>query len=198
MQLNKLKPTHKRKKRKRVGRGDTYAGLGRKGQTTRAGRKMKPAIREFIKRYPKLRGYRFKSRKDAAEVINLDTLERNFKEGETVSPLSLLEKGLISKTKGKIPQVKILGRGKLNKKLDFRDCIFSKKAERKVKPVAAESADKDKRADVPAPKKKKSRAKPRKKKAKPKAGRTKKKAAGRKATAKKPAGKSTAKSKKSK
>ncbi len=203
MQLNQLKPNHKRKKRKRVGRGDTYAGLGRKGQTTRAGRRMKPAIREFIKRYPKLRGYRFKSRKDAVEVVNLDTLERNFKEEETVSPLSLLEKGLISKTKGKIPQVKILGRGTLRKKLDFKDCIFSEKAKQKVKPTAAEPVDKDEAAGIPAAKKAKrkvkrkakakakakGKAKLRQKKANPPASQARKKPAGRKASAKKSIGK---------
>ena len=61
MQLQELKPIHKKKQRKRVGRGGkrgTYAGRGLKGQRARAGRRLKPAIRELIKRYPKLRGYR--------------------------------------------------------------------------------------------------------------------------------------------
>jgi len=59
MQLHELKPIHKLKKRKRVGRGGkkgTYSGRGIKGQKSRAGRKLKPAIRELIKRYPKIRG----------------------------------------------------------------------------------------------------------------------------------------------
>jgi large subunit ribosomal protein L15 len=65
MQLHQLKPIHKLKKRKRVGRGGkkgTYSGRGIKGQKARAGRRLKPAIRELIKRYPKLRGYKFKSK----------------------------------------------------------------------------------------------------------------------------------------
>jgi large subunit ribosomal protein L15 len=65
MQLHELKPIHKSKKRKRVGRGGkrgTFAGRGQKGQRSRAGRKMKPVVRELIKRYPKLRGYKFKSK----------------------------------------------------------------------------------------------------------------------------------------
>jgi large subunit ribosomal protein L15 len=63
MQLHEIKPTHKLKKRKRVSRGGkrgTYSGRGQKGQLSRAGRKLKPLIREIIKRYPKLRGYKFK------------------------------------------------------------------------------------------------------------------------------------------
>ncbi|MFQ6049937.1 MAG: hypothetical protein ACE5J0_02775 [Candidatus Paceibacterales bacterium] len=58
MELHELKPIHKKKKRKRVGRGGkrgTYSGRGIKGQKTRAGRKLKPIIQETIKRYPKLR-----------------------------------------------------------------------------------------------------------------------------------------------
>ncbi len=177
MQLNQLKPIHKRKKRRRVGRGDTYAGLGRKGQTTRAGRKMKPAIREFVKRYPKLRGYRFKSRKAPVEIINLRILEKKFKEGETVSPFSLLEKGLIAKFKGKIPQVKILGRGELNKKLHFKDCILSKSVQQKVKKVVSDEKAASLSVTGASSKRKKKAVKPR--------SGTKKKPAGRKAPKKK-------------
>lgn len=60
MQLHELKPIHKRKKPKRIGRGGkrgTYSGRGVKGQKARAGRKLKPIIREIIKRYPKIRGH---------------------------------------------------------------------------------------------------------------------------------------------
>lgn len=65
MQLHELKPNHKLKKTKRVGRGGkrgTYSGHGIKGQKSRAGRKMQPIIRNIIKRYPKLRGHKFKSK----------------------------------------------------------------------------------------------------------------------------------------
>lgn len=64
MQLHEIRPLHKGKKRKRVGRGGkrgTYSGRGQKGQKSRAGRRLEPVIREIIKRYPKLRGYKFKS-----------------------------------------------------------------------------------------------------------------------------------------
>jgi len=62
MQIHQIKTIHKEKEPKRVGRGGkrgTYCGRGGKGQTARAGHKMQPVIRELIKRYPKLRGYRF-------------------------------------------------------------------------------------------------------------------------------------------
>ena len=62
MQLHDLKPNNKSKEKKRVGRGGkkgTYSGKGMKGQKSRAGRKLEPPIRGLIKRYHKLRGYKF-------------------------------------------------------------------------------------------------------------------------------------------
>jgi len=118
MQLHELKPTHKRKKGKRIGRGGkrgTYCGRGVKGQKSRAGRKMVPSIRQLIKKYPKLRGYRFKPQRPKPETVDVDILERNFEKGDLVSPKTLLEKNLVSRMKGKTPKVKILGRGKLNR-----------------------------------------------------------------------------------
>lgn len=59
MQWNTLKPRTKRKKSRSVGRGGKRgktSGRGTKGQNARAGRKKRPEIRDFIKRFPKLRG----------------------------------------------------------------------------------------------------------------------------------------------
>jgi len=137
MQLHQLKPKHKLKKRKRVGRGGkrgTYSGRGLKGQSSRAGRKFKPAIRELIKRYPKLRGYKFKGQKPFPHlsVVNLDTLEKKFKAADTVTPKVLIERGLIRRIRGRLPKVKILGQGKLTKKLIIEDCQVSKQAKEKI------------------------------------------------------------------
>jgi len=59
MQLHNLAPRTKSKKSVQVGRGGTRgktSGRGTKGQNARAGRKKRPEIRDFIKRFPKLRG----------------------------------------------------------------------------------------------------------------------------------------------
>jgi len=134
IQIHQLKPTKKRKKEKRVGRGGKrgkYSGRGIKGQRSRAGRKLKPIIREILKKYPKLRGYRFKAKKEY-EIINLDKIEKYFKEGEKVTPETLVKKGLIRKRGGKIPEVKILGRGEITKRLTFENCKLSKSAKEKI------------------------------------------------------------------
>jgi len=128
MQVHQLQPRHKEKNRKIVGRGGkkgTYSGKGGKGQSARSGRKMVPIIRELIKRYPKLKGYRAFVLQDDTCVINLDMLEKHGKDGETINPENLVKKGVIGMIKGKMPQVKILGRGKLTKKLVFEDCKVS-------------------------------------------------------------------------
>ena len=135
MQLHQLKPKHKLKRKKRVGRGGkrgTYSGRGLKGQRSRAGRKFKPVIRELIKRYPKLRGYKFKRIKPKPAVVNVEMLENKFKAADTVSPKVLIEKGVIRRIKGRLPKVKILGRGKLTKKLTIEGCQVSKQAKEKL------------------------------------------------------------------
>lgn len=128
MQLHQVKSKHKPKKKKRIGRGGkrgTYSGRGIKGQKARAGRKIRPEIRDFIKKIPKKRGYKFKA-KPKPQIVNLKDLEKHFKEGETVSPETLLKKGLIAKVKGRMPEVKILGQGKITKKLEIKGCKLSK------------------------------------------------------------------------
>lgn len=136
MQLHDLKPTHKLKAKKRIGRGGkrgTYSGRGNKGQKARAGRGPRPALRDIIKKVPKKRGYRFKSIQVKPQVVNLKDLEKHFQSGEKVTPETLLEKGLVGKVKEKTPVVKILGKGKLTKKLEVEGCLMSKSVEKVLK-----------------------------------------------------------------
>jgi len=131
MQLHQVKPIHRQKNKKRVGRGGkrgTYSGKGIKGQKSRAGRKMRPELRDFIKKIPKRRGYRFKAIKPKPEIVNLGDLEKFFNDGDLVSPETLLQKGLVGRIKGRIPEVKILGSGELKKKLKIEGCTFSASA----------------------------------------------------------------------
>lgn len=59
MQLHEISPTHRNTAKRRVGRGGkkgTYSGRGIKGQKARAGHKIRPALRDFVLKLPKLRG----------------------------------------------------------------------------------------------------------------------------------------------
>ena len=135
MQLHQLQPKHKLKRKKRIGRGGkrgTYSGRGIKGQKSRAGRKLAPVVRELIKKYPKLRGYRAKRPLKNLAIVNIGKLDEKFEESAVVNPKTLLEKKLIRRIKGKMPKVKILGKGELTKKLKFENCEFSESAKRKI------------------------------------------------------------------
>lgn len=135
MQLHQLSSIRNQKSKKRVGRGGkrgTYSGRGLKGQKARAGRKIRPAWRDVLKRIPKKRGYRFKSPKERPVTLNLGTINQFFADGETVNLKALLKKGLVAKIKGRNPQVKILGDGELNKKIGFTGLAMSESARKKT------------------------------------------------------------------
>lgn len=135
MQLHELKPIHKNKKTQRIGRGGKRgftSGKGSKGQAARAGRKFPPIIRGLIKRYPKLRGYKFKSIGKIPLVLNVEILEKKFQPKETVSPQTLLERNIIRKIEGREPVVKILGKGEIKKSLIIENCLISKEAKKKI------------------------------------------------------------------
>lgn len=120
----------------RVGRGGkrgTTSGRGTKGQKARAGHKIRPMLRDIIKKLPKKRGYKFRRFRPRAEVVNLAILEKHFKGGDTISPAVLLGRGLVRRIKGRTPAVKILGTGDGKKKFVFQGVSFSKSAATKTK-----------------------------------------------------------------
>ncbi len=136
MQLHQLKAIHKPKKRKRVGRGGkrgTYSGRGVKGQKARAGAKKQPAVRQWIKRYPKLRGYKFGRVSDRVLTINLDLLDRHFKPGDLVTPDVLVREKLVRAWGGRTPKIKILAGGRITKKIKIKNFQLSRGAAQKIK-----------------------------------------------------------------
>ncbi|MEQ1561295.1 MAG: 50S ribosomal protein L15 [Nitrospira sp.] len=131
MQTHNLKREHPNKKPQQVGRGGTRgktAGRGTKGQNARAGHKKRPEIRDFIKRIPKLRG-RGKNLNTSIEskpfVVNIGDINKVFKNGDVVSPATLIKAGLVKKVSGDLPRVKVLATGDLDKSLSFKDCSVS-------------------------------------------------------------------------
>ena len=137
LSLGNLKPAFGSKKRKkRIGRGNssghgTYSTRGQKGQRSRSGGRKGLRLKGFrstIRKIPKLRG--FKSIHSKPVIINLKDLENKFQENEMIDPKKLLEEGLIKTTSDK---VKILGQGKLTKKLIIKANAFSKSAEDVIK-----------------------------------------------------------------
>lgn len=121
-----------------VARGGTRgktAGRGTKGQKARSGHKIRPEIRDLIKRIPKMRGRGKNSNLTIQEkpvTLSVEALELIFSAGETVSRVSLVEHGLVTMRNGKIPAVKILGDGTLSKKLMVKGLVVSASAKEKI------------------------------------------------------------------
>ncbi len=134
MQTNILKRKTKNKKQKLIGRGGKRgktSGRGTKGQWAHGGHGVRPEMRDIIKKFPKLRGHgknrarTVNSGRVKSVIINVSTLEENFKDGDTVSVETLLEKGLVKKSGGKFPAVKILAGGVVKKKLKLLKLMIS-------------------------------------------------------------------------
>jgi len=138
MQLHSIKPTNKLKKKKRIARGGKrggYSGRGIKGQKSRAGAKIRPAVRDLMMKFPKKRGrakHVFKSLFAKPVVLNLKHIEKKFRDGEIVNLETLLKKRLISRKKGVLPEVKILGEGEISKKIIFQNVLLSASARAKI------------------------------------------------------------------
>lgn len=140
MQLHQLKPAPgSRPKRQIVGRGEgsgwgQTAGKGQKGQAVRSGETIMTGFEggqtPLVRRIPK-RGFNHAS-KIYYEPINLMALEGRFDAGSEVNGKTLFEKGIIKSAD--LP-VKILGVGKLSKKLNISVEKISKSAEAALKAV---------------------------------------------------------------
>lgn len=141
MQIQDVKRQTKQKKSRQIGRGGkrgTTAGRGTKGQKARAGHKIRPALRDEIKKIPKLRGYKFQSFTDKPRPVNLEVLEKIFSNDEVITPKSLAVKKVIRKESGRLPKVKILGNGVLTKKVRISGCEVSASAKIKIEKVGGQ------------------------------------------------------------
>jgi large subunit ribosomal protein L15 len=115
MQLHNIKRKTKNKKSVQVGRGGKRgktSGRGTKGQRARSGRKLRPEMRDIIKKLPKLRGYDFNTIETKPLGITLSTIAKNTKADDVVTLDFLIAKKVIATYKGKTPKVKVLGNKK--------------------------------------------------------------------------------------
>jgi large subunit ribosomal protein L15 len=136
MQINELQ-VRKKKNRKTIGRGGkrgTYSGKGCNGQKARSGAHVDPLFEggrsSLTERLKKVKG--FKSAKLKKINLNLNDIERNFKENDTINIESLIKAGLIDKIEAK-RGVKILGDGKLTKKVTVdKEILLSTSAKKAI------------------------------------------------------------------
>ncbi|MCL2373834.1 MAG: 50S ribosomal protein L15 [Treponema sp.] len=141
-------------KRKRIlGRGQgsgrgTTSGKGNKGQQARSGGKtyggfeggQMPLYRRLAQR-----GFSNYPFKKSFQIVNLVDIDKRYNDGETVSELSLYDKGLIKGRKkggafAPASPVKILANGDLTKKLVFKIDAVSGSAKEKIQKAGGELA----------------------------------------------------------
>lgn len=138
MQLHDLKRNTKRMTKKRVGRGGKRgktSGKGHKGQKARAGAKLRPEIRDMIKKLPKQRGrgtHSLTSIQNKPATVTITSLDKAFASGDVITPTLILEKNLIHRQKGRVPQVKVLSTGETTKKFTFVNISLTKGATEKL------------------------------------------------------------------
>ncbi len=122
--------------RKRVGRGSgsglgKTSGRGQKGQKARSGGSINPVFEggqlPLYRRLPK-RGFSNHMFKKEYAVINVEDLNI-FEDGTVVTPALLKEMGIIKK---QLSGIKVLGNGKLDKKLTIQAHKFSASALEKI------------------------------------------------------------------
>ena len=130
-------------RRKIVGRGPgsghgKTSGRGEKGQKARSGGGVSPWFEggqtPLYKRLPR-RGFSNAKFTTRYAVVNVEDLNR-FKDGETVTPELLKESGLVKK---ELKGIKVLGNGKLEKKLTIQANKFSNSALEKIKEAGSKA-----------------------------------------------------------
>ena len=135
MKLNELESL--KKDRKRVGRGPgsgngKTSGKGHKGQNARSGGGVRPGFEggqlPLYRRIPK-RGFKNAKFRTVYATINVEDLNV-FEDGTVVTPALLKDTGLLKK---QLDGVKVLGNGKLEKKITIQANKFSTSALEKIK-----------------------------------------------------------------
>ena len=144
MKLNELQrnigATHARK---RIGRGPgsglgKTSGKGQKGQKARSGVSISPVFEggqlPLYRRIPK-RGFKNAKFRTVYATVNVEDLNV-FEDGTVVTPALLKDTGLLKK---QLDGVKVLGNGKLEKKLTIQASKFSTSALEKIKEAGSKA-----------------------------------------------------------
>ena len=110
------------------GHGKT-SGRGMKGQKARGKTRIgfEGGQMPLQRRIPKLRGFKRRAKKEW-HLVNVEKLN-GFADGDTVTPENLVEKGIIRKLE---KDVKVLGRGELERKLVVKAHAFTRGAVAKI------------------------------------------------------------------
>ncbi len=132
MKLHQLKSQNNKRPRARIGRGGkrgTTSGRGQKGQKSRSGHVIRPALRDTLLRIPKKRGFRNKPKSQNAKILALADVARKAKlldgkNGVVVNQEMLIQVGLLS-SRYRPSGIKILGKGPVDVTLTVQGIAVS-------------------------------------------------------------------------
>ena len=113
------------------GNGKT-AGKGHKGQNARSGGGVRPGFEggqlPLYRKLPK-RGFNNSRFAKQYAIVNVDTLQVKFNDGDVIDSAVLLAAGVIDNA---FDGVKVLGAGEITKKLTVKAKVFSASAKEKI------------------------------------------------------------------
>jgi len=135
IKINDLKPAEGSvQPPKRVGRGRSSghgktSGRGMKGQKARSKTRIgfEGGQMPLQRRIPKLRGFKPRAKKEF-HLVNVEKLN-DFADGDTITPEILVERGILKKLD---KEVKVLGRGELERRLTVKANAFTRGAVAKI------------------------------------------------------------------
>jgi large subunit ribosomal protein L15 len=149
MQLHQLERSPYRRIARRVGRGGkrgTTSGRGQKGQKSRSGRRIRPAVRDLIIRTPKLRGFKNKPVTTKPIIFDVAELARTVRPAASAGQPFTLDMTIL-KSLGLVPNryrgaVKVLGRGPIGIALVLKGMKTSASARAAIEKAGGTVADK--------------------------------------------------------
>ncbi len=135
IKINDLKPAEGSvQPPKRVGRGRSSghgktSGRGMKGQKARSKTRIgfEGGQMPLQRRVPKLRGFKPRAKKEF-HLVNVEKLN-DFADGDTITPEILVDRGILKKLD---KEVKVLGRGELERRLTVKANAFTRGAVAKI------------------------------------------------------------------
>jgi large subunit ribosomal protein L15 len=127
MQINTLKLSYKRKKRKTIGRGGkkgTYSGKGNKGQKARSGAHVNPLFEggrsTLIDHMKKKKG--FKAVRGKVTAVDLAMLSKKMKDGGPVNAETLIKAGFVDRIEAR-RGIKLVGVAEIKQKFQVEKTI---------------------------------------------------------------------------
>lgn len=134
MQLHTINPTNARLPKKRVGRGGkrgTTSGKGTKGQRSRSGHRIRPAARDIVLKFPKLRGVGNSRRAIPATIVKTGDIPALLAKAQSAM-LTREVLASLKRIRDAKARVKVVSNGKLSSAVSISGIPITKGAKQEI------------------------------------------------------------------